>query len=111
MKDDRFYLMHIRDAVQRVLDYTRDGRDFFMSDTKTQDAAIRNIEIVGEAVKSLSDGLKSAHVDVPWKQIAGMRHLLVNVACGPQILDGFGLLASGFRKFFLQPGAWSLEPA
>ena len=41
MKDDRVYLLHIRDAVQRVLDYTRDGLDYFLSDTKTQDAVLR----------------------------------------------------------------------
>jgi uncharacterized protein with HEPN domain len=78
MKDDRVYLLHIRDAVERVLDYTRQGRDFFMSDLKTQDAVIRNIEIIGEATKNLSDGLKSSHTDIPWKQIAGMRDTLIH---------------------------------
>jgi uncharacterized protein with HEPN domain len=78
MKDDRVYLLHIRDAVQRILDYTRDGQDFFLADTKTQDAVIRNIEIIGEAAKNLSDALKGGHVDIPWKQIAGMRDTLIH---------------------------------
>ena len=51
MKDDQALLLHLRDAAQRIHDYTRDGRDGFMTDTKTQDAVIRNIEIIGEASK------------------------------------------------------------
>ncbi|MCK4659251.1 MAG: hypothetical protein KAV82_06980 [Phycisphaerae bacterium] len=47
MKDDRVYLLHIRDCLDRIADYTRDGRDAFFADTKTQDAVIRNFEIVG----------------------------------------------------------------
>lgn len=78
MKDDRIYLLHILDAVQRVLDYTHDGRDQFMADTKTQDAVIRNIEIIGEATKQLSTDLRTAHPDIPWKQIAGMRDTLIH---------------------------------
>jgi uncharacterized protein with HEPN domain len=78
MKDDRAYLLQIQDAVRRGLDYTREGRDYFFSDTKTQDAVIRNFEIVGEATKSLSESLKASHADVPWKQIAGMRDTLIH---------------------------------
>ena len=66
------------DCAQRVLDYTGDGRDYFFADPKTQDAVIRNIEIIGEATKSLTDELKAAHPDIAWKQIAGMRDTLIH---------------------------------
>lgn len=49
-----------------------------MSDTKTQDAIVRNLEIIGEASKNLSSELKTAHASVPWKQIAGMRDKLIH---------------------------------
>ena len=65
MKDDRFYLLHILDAVRRIQEYTRDGRDFFLADTKTQDAVIRNIEIIGEATKSLGSELRAVNPEVP----------------------------------------------
>jgi uncharacterized protein with HEPN domain len=78
MKDDRAYLLHVRDSVQRILDYTEGGRDFFMTDTKTQDAVIRNIEIIGEPTKNLTSELRAAHTDIPWKQIAGMRDTLIH---------------------------------
>ena len=44
-----------------------------------QDAVIRKLEIIGEAVKQLSDGTRSRAPEIPWKQIAGMRdHLTHN---------------------------------
>ena len=51
MRDDRVYLLHIRDAVRRILDYTAAGRDAFLSDPMIQDAAVRNLEVIGEAAK------------------------------------------------------------
>jgi uncharacterized protein with HEPN domain len=48
MRDDRVYLLHIQDAAHRIRDYTREGRETFLSDTKTQDAVLRNIEIIGK---------------------------------------------------------------
>ena len=78
MKDDRVYLMHIRDAINRVQEYTRDGKDVFLSDIKTQDAVLRNLEIIGEATKNLSAELRAANTDIPWKQIAGLRDTLIH---------------------------------
>ena len=43
------------------------------ADRKTQDAVVRNLEIIGEAAKRVSPGLKAAHPDIVWKPIAGMR--------------------------------------
>ena len=49
-----------------------------MADTKTQDAVIRNFEVIGEAVKSLSQAHRDAHPGIPWKRIAGLRDLLIH---------------------------------
>ena len=78
MKDDRVYLLHVRDALEAIATYTGAGRDAFMADRKTQDAVIRNLEIIGEAVKRLSSSLTNAHPGIPWRQIAGMRDKLVH---------------------------------
>jgi len=43
-----------------------------------QDAVLRNLQIIGEAVRSLSAELKDAHPEVPWSEIVGMRHVLVH---------------------------------
>ena len=78
MKDDRLYLLHIRDAIDRIIAYTTGGKDTFLADSKTQDAVIRNLEVIGEAVKNLSDQLKAAYTGVPWRQIAGMRDKMIH---------------------------------
>jgi uncharacterized protein with HEPN domain len=52
--------------------------DEFLGDRKTQDAVIRNIEIMGEAVKNLSAAVRAAHGDVPWREMAGVRDRLIH---------------------------------
>ena len=78
MKDDRIYLLHINDCLGRVAEYVRAGRAAFFADTRTQDAVLRNLEVIGEAVKNLSAAHKDAHPDIPWKRIAGLRDVLIH---------------------------------
>jgi len=75
---DLLYLAHIRDAIRLVLDYAKDGKGAFLADRKTQDAVVRNIEIIGEAVKHISTGLRNAHPEIPWRSIAGMRDKVIH---------------------------------
>lgn len=78
MKDERAYLLHAIEAINAILSYTVEGREAFFSDSKTQDAVIRNIEIIGQAVKGISDGTRKLEPEVPWRQIAGMRDKLIH---------------------------------
>lgn len=78
MKEDRVYLAHIRDAIERIDAFTSGGRDRFLADAMVQDAVIRNLEVIGEAVKGLSEDLRLSNPGVPWKQIAGMRDVLIH---------------------------------
>ena len=78
MKDDRVYLAHIRDAVERILKYTSEGKSEFDRDEKTQDAVVRNLEIIGEATKNVSDEMRSNRPEIPWRRLAGMRDKLIH---------------------------------
>ena len=78
MKDDRVYLRHIRDAIERIESYTSKGKEAFSQESIIQDAVIRNLEIIGEAVKNLSSDLRSRHSEIPWARIAGMRDVLIH---------------------------------
>lgn len=82
MTRDTALLEHIRAAVERIELYSADGEAAFLSDPKTQDAVIRNFEVIGEAVKGLSQDLRDRHPSVPWKQAAGMRDFLIHVYFG-----------------------------
>jgi uncharacterized protein with HEPN domain len=75
-KDPSVYLLHIRDALERIRRYTRAGERAFLEDERTQDAVIYNLAIIGEAVKKLPKSLRDAHPSIPWKSIAGMRDIV-----------------------------------
>jgi len=78
VKDDRIYLLHIRDALERIASYSAGGRSEFLADPKTQDAILRNLEIVGEAAKRVSHETRLRAPGLPWKAIAGMRDKLTH---------------------------------
>ncbi|HAL55417.1 MAG TPA: hypothetical protein DCP63_02775 [Bacteroidetes bacterium] len=77
--DDRVYLEHIRDSILRVEQYT-EGIDAseFKRQILIQDGVIRQIEIIGEAVKRLSSSYRSSHPDTPWQDFARMRDKLIH---------------------------------
>ena len=78
MKDDRIYLGHVLEAIHDIEQYASAGRDVFMTDKMRQDALIRKLEVIGEAVKNLSETVKQRRPDIPWRQIAGMRDRLTH---------------------------------
>lgn len=90
MKDDRVYLRHIRDAITRIESYVGGGREAFLADNMIQDAVIRNLEVIGEAVKNLSSDLRAQHPDIPWTRIAGMRDVLIHESLRCPHRDGLG---------------------
>lgn len=78
MKDERVYLGHIRDAINDIKSYAAVGEAAFLADRMRQDAVIRKLEIVGEAVKRISETTRARRPEIPWKQIAGMRDRLTH---------------------------------
>lgn len=78
MKDPVVYLHHIRDAIARIEKYTVQGRKAFFDDTLVQDGVIRNLEVIGEAVKNLPPDLKRRHPKVPWRSITALRNVLIH---------------------------------
>ena len=82
MKDDRLYLIHITECIERIERYTVDGKDSFLADRKTQDAVLRNLQVLSESTQRLSQDLKAAHPEIDWKAIAGFRNILVHEYLG-----------------------------
>ena len=78
MKDDRVYLHHIRDALDDIASDSDAGREAFFAERMRQDATIRKLQVIGQAVKSLSDSAKSRQPHIPWKQIAGLRDKVIH---------------------------------
>lgn len=72
-------------ACDKVAHYIADGREAFMVDERTQDAVIRNIEIIGEASKQLSPEIKAKAPEEPWRRIGGMRDKLIHQYFGVKL--------------------------
>ena len=67
------------DAISYVESYTKDvSINEFMFNHLIQDGVIRQLEIIGEAVKSISDETRSQYSDIPWQDMAGMRDILIH---------------------------------
>jgi uncharacterized protein with HEPN domain len=76
--NDRLYLTHIAERIDRIEEYAAPGRNHFMANHQAQDAIMRNFEIIGEAVKRLSDQVLDRTPDVPWREVAGFRDMLIH---------------------------------
>lgn len=78
-RDDHVYLLHIIDAVGQIETYVSGiSYEDFISSRMHQDAVIRQFEILGEATKNISTHTRNNHPDIPWKDIAGMRDILIH---------------------------------
>ncbi|MGA2092389.1 MAG: DUF86 domain-containing protein [Sedimentisphaerales bacterium] len=79
MKDDRLYLIHIKECIERIESYiVNTGKPEFMKSTFMQDAVIRNLQVLSESSQRLSDEAKESREDIDWFKIAGFRNVLVH---------------------------------
>jgi len=78
VKDNRLYLIHIREAIQRIEEYTQEGRDAFLEDHRTQDAVLRNLHTLAESTQRISSDLKAKHSQVEWRTLSAFRNVVVN---------------------------------
>ena len=78
-KDVKTFLQHIMESIERIEDYTQGiSKEDFMENLQLQDAVIRRLEIIREAVKNIPQDFREKYPDIPWKQIAGMRDVLIH---------------------------------
>lgn len=77
-KDPRVYLAHILERSSRIEGYVCDGHAAFMGDPRTQDAVIRNFEVIGEAAKRVPPEYRAEHPSIPWQLMAGSRDVLIH---------------------------------
>lgn len=82
-RSDDDSLHDIQEAIQRIESYIA-GMDYsaFLADRKTQDAVIRNLEIMGEAARNLSPELRAQYPAIPWKNVVGARDRLIHAYFG-----------------------------
>jgi uncharacterized protein with HEPN domain len=78
MKSEKLYLQDILEKIERIERYTIQGKAHFLTDELLQDAVVRNFEIIGEAVRYLSDTTQRRYPVVRWKDFVGFRNILIH---------------------------------
>lgn len=78
-KDPKIFLEHILENIEKIENGINGMTEIeFSKDVNTQDATLRRIEVIGEAVRNLPDSFRKKHSKIPWKNIAGMRDILIH---------------------------------
>jgi uncharacterized protein with HEPN domain len=80
-KDNKVYILHILDAIGAIEKYTKDfdRKKFIDGESRLfQDAVIRELEVIGEAVRNISSKAKDNNPNLPWREIEGMRNKLIH---------------------------------
>jgi uncharacterized protein with HEPN domain len=77
MKTQHLYLLDILGRIRLIEEFTVDGRDTFLEPVLIQEGVIRCFEVIGEVVKRLSPELIAPYPQIPWRQIAGFRDILI----------------------------------
>jgi len=78
-RDYRVYLRDILDAIVKIERYVASSSfEEFMKNELVVDAVVRNLEIIGEAVKRLPKNVTTEHKDMGWRRIAGLRDILIH---------------------------------
>lgn len=78
-RDPRLYLDDILEAAAQIREYTVSmDYEAFARDRKTQDAVVRNLEIIGEAAARLSESTKLRAAEIEWRKIVGLRNMLAH---------------------------------
>ena len=75
----KIFLKDILESIERIEHYTEGKTDEeFLDDYEKQDAVMKRLEVIGEAAKNIPEKLKAENPKIPWKQISGMRDVLIH---------------------------------
>ena len=78
-RDLRLYIEDILDSIVKIEQYTKDiDQQRFLTDTQIQDSVLRRLEIIGEAVKNVPNSFRDRFPQIPWKNVAGLRDILIH---------------------------------
>lgn len=82
-KSDKVFLLHILESIEAIKEFSKDlTLEEFSTNRMINNAIIRELEIMGEAAKNISEDLKRENEDVDWRGIVGTRDKLIHYYFG-----------------------------
>ena len=82
-RDEIMYLQDVAESCDKILRFTAGlSQSDLIGDDKTYDAVVRNLEIIGEAAKHISEDLRGQMPDIEWRKAAGLRDMLAHAYFG-----------------------------
>ena len=92
-KEPLIFIEHILESIEKIEDYSKNlTEERLEENTKDQDAIIRRIEIIGEAVKNISHNFRDKHPEIAWKKIAGTRDVITHHYFGIDSDEVWGII-------------------
>ena len=82
MRDDRERLLDIQEAIARIEKYAAQGREAFEHDELIQTWMLRQLQVIGEAARAMSEDFRVQHPELAWADMIGMRNVLVHIYFG-----------------------------
>ena len=78
-RNHKIFLKDILESIEKIEQYVKDTTESeFLDDYEKQDAIMKRLEIIGEAVKNIPKKVKAEHPEIPWKQMSGIRDVLIH---------------------------------
>ena len=78
-RDMRLYIQDILESIEAIEEYVQSTtEEQFYRNRQVQDAVLRRLEIIGEAVKNLDEDFRNRYPEIPWKKVAGLRDVLIH---------------------------------
>lgn len=87
MKEDIIYIEYILQYIEKIEEYSVDGKEDFLANSMVQDAVLRRLQTLAESTQRLSQSTKEQMSDIEWRNISGFRNILVHDYLGGIDLD------------------------
>ena len=98
-EEDTIYLKHILENIEKMeISFKSKTKKQFEEDVDLQDATFRRIEVIGEAVKNISEELKKKNPKVEWRKIADTRNVLIHAYFSVDAEIVFGIVKKDIPK-------------
>jgi len=110
VKDDRLYVTHVLDCLDRIQRYCRQGKTAFFAEDIIQDAVLRNLQTLAESTQRMSDRLKASHPEIDWRAISGFRNVLVHDYLGINLVRVWEIVSVHLPLLHSQLEAIRREP-